>query len=130
MDIRARMYGRMRIVERYTKRMRVFRGSGGWSLLGPLRFVFSAFYGAWSRMTPSPVPTGPSGSGPKIISVGNIEVGGGGKTPCVLAIASALTAGGARPAVVTRGYGSRATRERFAKDRADIIGATPRRLHG
>jgi len=43
--------------------------------------------------------------------VGNIEVGGGGKTPCVLAIASALVERGLRPAVVTRGYGGRVTRE-------------------
>lgn len=85
-------------------------GSGGWSLLGPLRFALSFFYGLHARMTPSPVVT-PGRSGPKIISVGNIEVGGSGKTPCVLTIASALIAQGLKPAVVTRGYGGRATRE-------------------
>jgi tetraacyldisaccharide 4'-kinase len=99
----------MKIVERYSKRMRLFMGSGGWSLLTPLRFTLSVFYGLHARMTPAKVARA-TVSGPKIISVGNIEVGGGGKTPCVLAIASALIARGQKPAVVTRGYGGRATR--------------------
>lgn len=113
-------------------------GTGGWSLLAPLRFVLSLLYGIHSRstqpsvshsstsQTPSPdshttqIPVSnsktpvsavsdPSPSGPEIISVGNIEVGGGGKTPCVLAIASALRAEGFKPAVVTRGYGGTVT---------------------
>lgn len=84
-------------------------GVGGWSLLGPVRFALSLFYGLHARMVPAPAARG-SASGPKIISVGNIEVGGGGKTPCVLSIASALRARGHIPAVVTRGYGGNATR--------------------
>ncbi len=100
----------MRIVERYTRRMRMFMGRDGWSLLGPLRFALSVFYGLHARMTPAPASHATT-AGPKIISVGNIEVGGGGKTPCVLAIASALMERGLRPAVVTGGYGGRSTRE-------------------
>jgi tetraacyldisaccharide 4'-kinase len=46
-----------------------------------------------------------------VISVGNLEVGGGGKTPCVLALASYLSGRGLRPAVVTRGYGGEASGE-------------------
>jgi len=99
----------MRIVEKYSRRMRIFMGAGGWSLLGPFRFALSVFYGMHARMTLGPVSS-TSVSGPKILSVGNIEVGGGGKTPCVLAIASALAAKGLNPAVVTRGYGGRASR--------------------
>lgn len=100
----------MRIVERYTRRMRMFMGKNAWSLLGPFRFVLSFFYGLYARTTPAPYSNATT-AGPKIISVGNIEVGGGGKTPCVLAIASSLIEMGLRPAVVTGGYGGRATRE-------------------
>ena len=100
----------MRIVERYTRRMRMFMGKDGWSLLGPLRFALSIFYGLYARTTPAQASHA-TAEGPKIISVGNIEVGGGGKTPCVLAIASALRERGMRPAVVTGGYGGSAARE-------------------
>lgn len=40
-----------------------------------------------------------------VISVGNITVGGNGKTPLVMAVALGLRARGYRPFVVTRGYG-------------------------
>jgi tetraacyldisaccharide 4'-kinase len=39
-----------------------------------------------------------------VISVGNITMGGTGKTPLVAALARTLLAAGARPAVLTRGY--------------------------
>ena len=40
----------------------------------------------------------------KVISVGNIAVGGTGKSPMIVAIAEHLMAKGARPAILTRGY--------------------------
>jgi tetraacyldisaccharide 4'-kinase len=40
-----------------------------------------------------------------VIVVGNITVGGSGKTPLVLAIANELAARGWRPGIVSRGYG-------------------------
>ena len=40
-----------------------------------------------------------------VISIGNIGVGGGGKTPAVIAIARALVERGLRVGVLTRGYG-------------------------
>lgn len=40
-----------------------------------------------------------------VISVGNIAIGGGGKTPVVIAIVRALTERGMRAGVLTRGYG-------------------------
>jgi tetraacyldisaccharide 4'-kinase len=41
-----------------------------------------------------------------IIIVGNIRVGGTGKTPCVIALAKALQKLGFKPGVITRGYRS------------------------
>ena len=46
-----------------------------------------------------------------VISVGNLVVGGAGKTPVTLAIARRLIALGRRPAVLSRGYGRLSQRE-------------------
>ena len=40
-----------------------------------------------------------------VVVIGNISVGGTGKTPLTIAVAAALRARGYRPGVVTRGYG-------------------------
>lgn len=47
-----------------------------------------------------------------VISVGNLSMGGTGKTPVVLAIARALASRGKRVGILTRGYGRRAKAER------------------
>ena len=51
--------------------------------------------GAW-RSVRLPVP---------VVVIGNISVGGTGKTPLTIAVAAALRARGYRPGVVSRGYG-------------------------
>ncbi len=43
----------------------------------------------------------------KVISVGNVTVGGTGKTPVVVQLARMLKENGYRPAVLSRGYGSK-----------------------
>ena len=40
-----------------------------------------------------------------VVSVGNLTVGGTGKTPCVLRLVQSLSQRGHKPAILTRGYG-------------------------
>jgi len=42
-----------------------------------------------------------------VVSIGNLVVGGSGKTPVVAALARLLTASGERPSILSRGYGRR-----------------------
>ena len=46
-----------------------------------------------------------------VISIGNIVMGGTGKTPHVIAVAAFLKASGKKPAVISRGYGGRHGKE-------------------
>lgn len=54
-----------------------------------------------------------------VIVVGNISVGGTGKTPLVLWLAGQLRAAGYAPGIVSRGYGSNATHPRAVHDNDD-----------
>lgn len=45
---------------------------------------------------------------PPVVVVGNITVGGTGKSPFVIALVKLLQANGVRPAIITRGYGGNA----------------------
>jgi len=50
-----------------------------------------------------PRPRG-RGTRPWVVGIGNLEAGGTGKTPCVIALATALQERGARVVVLTRGH--------------------------
>ena len=56
-----------------------------------------------------------------VISVGNITVGGTGKTPLVMALADGLTKRGVRTAVLTRGYKGTKTSGHVASDGRSIL---------
>jgi tetraacyldisaccharide 4'-kinase len=49
----------------------------------------------------------PSGRGAPVISVGNLAMGGRGKTPVVALVTRQLLEAGERPAILSRGYGRR-----------------------
>jgi len=49
-----------------------------------------------------------------VISIGNITMGGTGKTPCVLLLAEILNERGRRPGILTRGYGRNSPRKHLA----------------
>jgi tetraacyldisaccharide 4'-kinase len=69
--------------------------------------VLSAAYGAgaaWRRRWYAAHPSRRERLARPVISVGNLTVGGSGKTPVVEALARLLVREGERPAILTRGY--------------------------
>jgi tetraacyldisaccharide 4'-kinase len=94
------------------KRLPDARGWPAWWLrrgalamvLAPLALLFGAgaalrrlaYRRGWRAAWRAPVP---------LLVVGNVTVGGSGKTPLVLAVARALRAHGWHPGIVSRGYG-------------------------
>lgn len=65
-----------------------------------------------------------------VISVGNLTVGGTGKTPMVLWIAERLSAEGNRPAILTRGYGGFGQSSSKKRSEADEVALLRQRLNG
>lgn len=81
------------------------RGWARWlpGLTAPLALAWGAVTAVrnfrWDRRPPPPVP------GLRVVSVGNLAVGGTGKTPMTRWVVGHLVASGARCAVVSSGYG-------------------------
>ena len=79
------------------------RGLQAW-LLRPIAWVYGWLMAfrrrlyAWGILTSQRLPV-------PVIVVGNVVVGGAGKTPTVIALVQHLTAQGWHPGVVSRGYG-------------------------
>jgi tetraacyldisaccharide 4'-kinase len=70
----------------------------------------SSLFGAaasWRRRWYTRDPTRRSRLARPVVSVGNLRVGGSGKTPVVESLARLLAAQGERPAILSRGYGRR-----------------------
>ena len=67
-----------------------------------------------------------------LLDVGNLRVGGTGKTPHVVWLVEELLRQGHRPAILSRGYGRRTTGPRLAgpADSAATVGDEPWQYHG
>ena len=111
------MCGPMKIIERYGAGYRMLTGRGIWAALYPARLLIAGVYGLCMHVraecTPRRERRSDREAGPKrpaIVSIGNIEAGGGGKTPCAIAIALGVAERGGLAVVVTRGYGGTAQR--------------------
>jgi tetraacyldisaccharide 4'-kinase len=59
-------------------------------------------------------------AGAPVISIGNLAVGGAGKTPAAIAVARRLAARGRRVAVLSRGYGATRSDARVVSDGAAV----------
>ncbi|MDB4120929.1 lipid A export permease/ATP-binding protein MsbA [Gammaproteobacteria bacterium] len=78
-------------------------------LLSPLTFIFSAVV-RWRKNSYAKNPSKVWNSYVPIVVVGNITMGGTGKTPLVKYIASELKERGYKPGLVSRGYGGKFSR--------------------
>lgn len=95
--------------------------------LSPLSLLFGyavawrrrRFQGASADIERLPVP---------VVVIGNLTVGGSGKTPLVIALVESLRSAGYTPGVISRGYGGRGTRSKDATLEVDAqdVGAADR----
>src|SRR5256714_5154173 len=75
--------------------------------------IASSIYGAvalWRRQWYAPNPARQGRLRHPVVSVGNLSVGGSGKTPVVAHLARLLVEQGERPCILSRGYGRRTAR--------------------
>jgi tetraacyldisaccharide 4'-kinase len=97
------------------------RSLAAWLLL-PLALLFGLlvrlrrwlYLAGWLKSTRLPVP---------VLVIGNIFIGGTGKTPLAIWLAQQLRKAGYRPGVVSRGYGARLDAPRLVE-----VGATPEQV--
>jgi tetraacyldisaccharide 4'-kinase len=75
------------------------RALAGW-LLAPLGAIYGAI-AAWRMALPG------AAAGIPVICIGNLTMGGAGKTPAAMLVVQWLQQRGKRPFVLRRGYGGR-----------------------
>lgn len=80
----------------WARGLRTVLAPAAWLFRGVVRARNAMYDRGLARVTPSAVP---------VVSVGNLSVGGTGKTPFAAWLVAQLVARGARPAIVMRGYG-------------------------
>lgn len=83
-------------------------GPWGWPLAAPAA-VFRAGVALRAGLFDSGVLRSHRIDGARVVSVGNLNVGGAGKTPAVIYLARRALAAGKRVAVLTRGFGRRSS---------------------
>jgi tetraacyldisaccharide 4'-kinase len=88
--------------------------------LAPLGAVFGAAAAVRANLYARGTLERESAPGP-VISVGNLAVGGSGKTPLVARIAAMLRESGVRVAVLSRGYGGRAKGPLLVSDGVSVL---------
>jgi tetraacyldisaccharide 4'-kinase len=81
--------------------------------LSPLGWAYGAIV-AWKHAN-----TKPYRPRAKIVCIGNLTAGGSGKTPIAIAIARALIARGAKPVILSRGYGGKMPGPAFVDAKRD-----------
>lgn len=80
--------------------------------LQPLSWLYARLLARQRRVTPQNV-------GVPVVVVGNLIVGGAGKTPTVIALVKLLRAAGWTPGVVSRGYGRATSVPTMVSDRSE-----------
>lgn len=92
------------MIERLWKKMVFHKRLSGWSLIAlacwPLAWLYRLGFGVVKLFAGAPIALGVP-----VLSIGNITVGGTGKTPTVEFIAKGLLSEGYRVGIVSRGYG-------------------------
>lgn len=83
-----------------------YRSAGWLRLLAPVEWIYLAL--SRRRRKRLSLPENQWQAPVPVIIVGNISVGGSGKTPLTLSLIDKLRARGYRPGVVSRGYGTKA----------------------
>ena len=101
------------------------RAALAWALL-PLSWIFGAVVATRRALYRTGVLRSARMSVPVVV-VGNVTVGGSGKTPLVIALAHALAARGRTPGIVSRGHGAaqRSGRRVDADDDPEDVGDEP-----
>ena len=80
-----------------------------WREAGPAARVLAPLSAAYGAIAAARLKQRGSKAGVPVVCIGNLTVGGAGKTPTALAVARMLADAGERPVFLTRGYGGTAT---------------------